>query len=270
MGRCPPGTPIKLRLMALSEVDEKTGCWLWTGAKTDRGYGIIGITTAPGVYEMRPAHRVAYEEFIAPIPEGLQLDHLCRVRRCINANHLEPVTCGENLRRGEGFTGLNFRKTHCKHGHEFTPENTGVARSGGKVRGRYCKECNRIGAGKQRARIAANLPAGKRKPAKVRERHPHRPATHCQRGHEFTPENTVPQKSYYGKTARLCRACANASRGRYRDRNRERINSAERARKRLSRAENPEAHRASDRRYHEQHREEINARKRAWRRKAEQ
>lgn len=90
-------------------------CWLWAAAKRD-GYGIVRISG-----RLRNAHRVSYEWLIGPIPEGLELDHLCRVRACVNPAHLEPVTREENLARSPT---INANKTHCIHGHEFTAENT--------------------------------------------------------------------------------------------------------------------------------------------------
>ena len=87
-------------------------CWIWQGKK-DYGYGRVGMN---GTHHR--AHRLIYEALKGPIPEGLQLDHLCRNRSCVNPNHLEPVTGAQNCRRGIG------SKTHCKHGHEFTEENT--------------------------------------------------------------------------------------------------------------------------------------------------
>jgi len=117
-----------------AKVEKTDGCWLWMGyinPKPGKGYG----TFYDGKKAVR-AHRWAYENFVGPIPEGLQLDHLCRVRHCVNPSHLEPVTARENIRRGENHVAKNARKTHCLHGHEFTEENT--YRSS---RGRDCREC---------------------------------------------------------------------------------------------------------------------------------
>lgn len=116
------------------KVDKTDNCWLWTGVITRGDYGQIWV-----VDRMRPAHRVAYELVVGPIPEGLTLDHLCRVPRCVNPAHLEPVTSGENSRRSPlTQQGKNVRKTHCIRGHEFTPENTGQQKTG-----RYCRTCQR-------------------------------------------------------------------------------------------------------------------------------
>lgn len=125
-----------------AKIDRSRGeCWLWTGRLAPNGYGVF----APGP-KSRLVHRFSYEYFVGPIPEGLHIDHLCRVRHCVNPAHLEAVTQRENLRRGIGFPGENSRKTHCDHGHEFTPENTYVYPSNGK---RKCRTCHRA---HQRAR----------------------------------------------------------------------------------------------------------------------
>lgn len=97
-------------------------CWLWTGSLDHGGYGSIKQT---GTCVLR-AHRVSYEKYIGPIPEGLQLDHLCRNRACVNPAHLEPVTKAENMRRGFGFSAINARKTHCLRGHELSGENLAI------------------------------------------------------------------------------------------------------------------------------------------------
>lgn len=99
-------------------------CWNWHGSLNDAGYGMIYRNDT-----RRPdrAHRVMYELLVGPIPVGLTLDHLCRNRKCCRPQHLEPVTRGENVRRGVG-PQLNreraLAKTHCKWGHEWNETNT--------------------------------------------------------------------------------------------------------------------------------------------------
>ena len=120
------------------KVDITPGCWLWTGGTTGaKTYGRFYV--GPG--NATVAHRFAYELLVGPIPGGLQLDHLCRVPACVNPAHLEPVTNAENQRRGFGPPGLHFRATHCKRGHEFTPENT--YRRPSKADVRECLTCLR-------------------------------------------------------------------------------------------------------------------------------
>ena len=95
-------------------------CWLWTGTLGPGGYGRLRHS------ELRKsvaAHRFAYELLVGPIPEGLQIDHLCRVHGCVNPAHLEPVTGKENQHRGFSFAGINHRKTHCPRNHPLSGEN---------------------------------------------------------------------------------------------------------------------------------------------------
>lgn len=119
-----------------------SACIPWTGAIAKTGYGTLGS---------RYAHRLAYEQHVGPIPVGMCIDHLChtsdesctggptcRHRRCVNPEHLEVVTRGENNRRGRGWAG-KASQTHCRHGHEFTPENTYRNPRGT----RQCKACRR-------------------------------------------------------------------------------------------------------------------------------
>jgi hypothetical protein len=129
------GTEFWERLTA--KVDFTPFCWLWTGAKTHDGYGNIGV----GKYKRFAAHRITYQMFRGPIPEGLQLDHLCRVRHCVNPFHLEAVTCRENILRGEGVCARHARRTHCKHGHELAGDNLRVALDGERI----CRTCHREG-----------------------------------------------------------------------------------------------------------------------------
>ena len=112
-------------------VDATGDCWEWTGGRTS-GYGHI----SGGDGTFRRAHRVVYEFLVGPVPRGMQLDHLCRNRACVNPDHLEPVTPGENTRRSPL---SRARRTHCPQGHEYTPENTSVS----KRNQRSCRECIR-------------------------------------------------------------------------------------------------------------------------------
>lgn len=127
--------PLIERVMRKSCILEN-GCVVWTGAVKD-GYGNIGAGGQFGRHVR--THQVMYEHFIGPVPEGLELDHLCRNRLCMAPAHLEAVTHQENVLRGEGLAAVNARKTHCDHGHEFTPENTFL--SNGRWRG--CIACRR-------------------------------------------------------------------------------------------------------------------------------
>lgn len=107
-------------------------CWIWQGTVNNNGYGWIS-NNKRGLL----VHRVAYELLIGPIPQGLDLDHRCRVLRCCNPTHLEPVTHQENMRRG-----ARAQQTHCKRGHPFDETNT-ERRSNGQRRCRVCSQANR-------------------------------------------------------------------------------------------------------------------------------
>jgi hypothetical protein len=107
------------------------GCWLWTASLNVNGYAQFWNGK-----RMYPAHRFAYERLVGSVPDGLQLDHLCRVRHCVNPDHLEPVTNRENVLRGK--TGR--LKTHCAKGHPWIPENLYVAPGSGR---KFCRMCVR-------------------------------------------------------------------------------------------------------------------------------
>ena len=115
-------------------VDKSKECWIWL-ATPSRKYG--QFYTGEGRV---CAHRYAYELLKGPIPPGLTLDHLCRNKKCVNPDHLEPVTGRENTLRGDNPPAQNARKTHCKWGHPFSGNNLRISK---KINRRVCKICER-------------------------------------------------------------------------------------------------------------------------------
>lgn len=113
-----------------------TPCIPWSGKGREKGYGKWWGRRNGQKARSHPAHRIAYENAKGPIPEGLQIDHLCRNRACVNPDHLEAVTGRVNVLRGMNPPAQNARKTHCVRGHEFTPENTRMDRGY-----RFCLKC---------------------------------------------------------------------------------------------------------------------------------
>lgn len=133
------------RIRSLSKPVE-SGCWEWQAFRDEDGYGRVSTPTR-GRFR---AHRVSYEEFVGPIPAGLTIDHLCQNKACVNPEHLEPVTAVENHRRWAE------SRTHCKHGHEFSPENTYVWRNKDGEVHRACRTCNRAAQARYAARKAGS------------------------------------------------------------------------------------------------------------------
>ena len=190
------------RILAHICVDELTGCWHWSASLDRQGYGQVMVRG-----KLHRAHRYSFEAFVGPVQNGLELDHVCHSkdlscnggkscahRKCVNPNHLEPVTRKENAERGRA--GLVHKqrmaeKNHCKIGHEFSPQNTWVSKAGA----RHCRECSRlrvVGAPRVRNTIYGDAP----------------PRTHCKNGHDWKPENLSTHK---GKPC--CRICRNAQGG---------------------------------------------------------
>src|ERR1700683_4372879 len=186
--------PIIKRFLSFVSPEPNCGCWLWTGAMSPVGYGRfwMGGRTAR-------AHRASFILFNGPIPSGMTVDHVCHDpavcefgtgcvhRSCVNPSHLKLATDLENMKRGHGpkrgqLASSIKRKaiTHCPQGHEYTPENTYVHRSG-----RQCRQCRAI------------------TDERLNPRHP-RP-NRCPRGHEFPPDNTFIRKA---DDARRCRECS--------------------------------------------------------------
>lgn len=117
--------------------DPETECWEWTGAKNgSRGYGQIWVAG-----RLALAHRVAYELMVGPIPEGLELDHLCCNPGCVNPAHMEPVTHRVNTLRGESPSAKNAVKTHCPAGHLYDEAN--IYRRPDRPSCRRCRACER-------------------------------------------------------------------------------------------------------------------------------
>lgn len=154
---------------------DANGCWIWKGWKAN-GYGQVKHES-----RAHKAHRVVYETLVGPIPEGLHIDHLCRVTLCVNPAHLEPVTTAENVRRGL----LVALKTHCAQGHPWTPENQ-FRQSTGALCCRVCRN--------ERARAAAAIPAP-----------PRTPPAQCRNGHAYDEANTYYTRAGWFK-CRKCRA----------------------------------------------------------------
>ncbi len=98
--------------------------------------------------KMLYAHRVSYELFVDAIPDGLTLDHLCRVRHCVNPSHLEPVTMRENLMRGDTAAAKNAAKESCPQGHPYSGDNLRITPKGYRV----CRTCTRDAMRRHRAR----------------------------------------------------------------------------------------------------------------------
>ena len=119
-------------------IDKTETCWLWTGAHSKTGYGFVS-SWVNGESTCKPVHRYVYELLVGPIPSGLELDHLCRVRNCVNPEHLEPVTHSENMRRSPINRGAHqLKKTHCPQGHPYDEVNTYAYKGH-----RYCRACTK-------------------------------------------------------------------------------------------------------------------------------
>lgn len=125
------------------KVDKAGDCWLWTGVRNPKGYGRFHLGG-----RLLMAHRIAYELTVGPIPEGMQLDHLCRTRACVRPDHLEPVTQRVNILRGVAPSAQNAQRAECVNGHAFTPANTYTTPNGR----RQCRVCIRARGERSAAR----------------------------------------------------------------------------------------------------------------------
>lgn len=168
----------------------KTPCIIWTGSRTPLGYGRFSWQGKP-VY----AYRFAYGVLVDEIPAGLVIDHLCRNPSCVNVEHLDPVTHKVNILRGVGSGARNAVKTHCKRGHEFTPENTKVTKDG-----RACRAC-REGPDEE-----WNAQRREQRTAARGGRPSRRAGTHCYNGHLLAEAGVYVDP----RGRRYCRICFTA------------------------------------------------------------
>lgn len=118
-----------------SKVCKTNTCWIWLGSRASEGYGRIKPRNSKTIL----VHRFSYELHKEKIPDGLTIDHLCRVRGCVNPEHLEAVTNRENIRRGISPAGIHSRKTHCPRGHSLSGYNLFI-----KKNTRQCRECTNM------------------------------------------------------------------------------------------------------------------------------
>lgn len=142
-------TPAVDRVLRRATIPADGGCWEWNGATNNRGYGVVQMGRGIGIALV---HRVVYEAFVGPIPEGLTIDHLCANSTCVNPQHLEAVTKSENVRR-QWQAGRadpmrhNREKTHCPRGHPYDDANT--YRNAGR---RSCRACMKLQTAKRAAK----------------------------------------------------------------------------------------------------------------------
>lgn len=128
----------------------ESGCWIWRGRCLPTGYGISWYDKKR-IY----AHRLMYQLFIGPIADTLTIDHLCRVRCCVNPHHMEAVTQGQNTLRGNSFSGINARRTHCPQAHPYSQDNTYTDPTGA----RHCKICKRAAFLRFKRRVEREITA---------------------------------------------------------------------------------------------------------------
>lgn len=130
---------VEERLARHSLFISETGCIVWTGHKTPNGYGVLKVGG-----KWKSVHRLAYEQAYGPIPDGLVIDHLCRVKPCKNPDHLEAVSSQTNILRGVGITAKYAARTHCKRGHALTDDNIYNSPVRIKRGERLCKLCHKL------------------------------------------------------------------------------------------------------------------------------
>ena len=205
MGRCRKGGFLMRGTVAerfWAKVEKTETCWLWTGHLSSTGYGEIRLGGKAAGRTL--IHRWSYEQIYGPIPEGLQIDHLCRVRHCVNHLHLEAVTPQVNVLRGNTIPAMLAAKTHCLRGHPLEGDNL----LSGYVN-RVCRACRPIRHRLQRQQNPGREAEQRRNNRRALGGMPHgKYQTHCLRGHLFDEANTRirPATETRGESRR-CREC---------------------------------------------------------------
>lgn len=181
------------RFLKHVSIDTRSGCWLWLAHVAHNGYGkfYVGSRT-DNSRKTIPAHRFSYEHFKVKVPHGFQIDHLCRVRNCVNPNHLEHVTPRENILRSTSFIAVNAKKTHCKRGHAFTSDTTWNYKGR-----RICKVCRFDTQHQKWIEFKSNRLI---QPKIGREKQPT-----CNKGHVWTPGNIFLAGTKKVRTCRICK-----------------------------------------------------------------
>lgn len=131
--------PLSIEEILQTRVSIENECWIWTGYSKPIGRNPEGSRYGrfSGIY----AHVLVYVSLVGEVPEGMELDHLCRKTLCVNPAHLQPVIHRENVLRGEGHTAKNARKTKCPNGHAYTKKNTRLYTSPQGQIARICRAC---------------------------------------------------------------------------------------------------------------------------------
>ena len=150
-----PGIPLRQRVEARI-AKGADGCWCWAGPIQNKGYGYVSEKLPTGEWVKRLVHRLMFVWYVGEIPAGMELDHLCRNRRCVNPSHLEPVTRRENIRRGIGPSVTVARiksRTTCPAGHPYDEANTYERKHGWRA----CRTCAKDRARKKRSTAEGRL-----------------------------------------------------------------------------------------------------------------
>lgn len=190
------------------------GCWEWQGAKRANGYGSFAVKRADGRWTYTTAHRAAYLDQVGPIPEGWEVDHLCKNRGCVRPDHLEAVTIQENRRRrDEGHSPVIDRRERPLPELDalFLPPPSPKRPSWLCKNGHDTREVGRVANGLQRGQVAFTCAACRADQyARRRKGGAHGSETHCPQGHPYDDENTYRRVRPDGTVQRECRTCTRA------------------------------------------------------------